>query len=223
MVSDIMSANIQGTAISTILALAVCLVVAGDVSGWSNGGYSADPDNPDYGTHDWVANAALQPQTKDVTFLKTTYNSLFLLGTEAPDNPSYIGDTGSHHFYYRSDKSIQDDVCADRASSIYSSALQYLKSNDFDLAAFEVGVMAHYISDVGVFGHTMSASTDWGPRFTIQTTRTDSNPDSDPYQLPPRRLETSAPTTRRQDWRIRLLSEAGRSNRTPGWTRITTG
>jgi len=161
-VSASMSANVQGAVISATLVLAMCLIVAGNASGWSNGGYSADPDNPDYGTHDWVANAALQSQTKDVTFLKTTYNSLFLLGTEAPDNPSYIGDTGSHHFYYHSDKSIQDDVCADRASSIYSSALQYLKSNDLDLAAFEIGVMAHYISDVGVFGHTMGASTDWG-------------------------------------------------------------
>ena len=145
-----------------VLLLMICLGTAGGAQGWSNGGYSSDESNPDYGTHDWIANAALQPQTKDITFLKTTYHSLFLLGTEAPDNPAYIGDTGSHHVYYRSDKTLQDDVCADRAASIYASALQYVKSNDLDLAAFEVGVMAHYISDVGVFGHTMGASTDWG-------------------------------------------------------------
>lgn len=145
-----------------VLLLGICLGTAGSAQGWSNGGYSSDETNPDYGTHDWIANAALQPQTKDVTFLKTTYHSLFLLGTEAPDNPVYIGDTGSHHVYYRSNKTLQDDVCADRAASIYASALQYIKSNDLDLAAFEVGVMAHYISDVGVFGHTMGASTDWG-------------------------------------------------------------
>jgi PKD repeat protein len=145
-----------------VLLLMICLGTAGNAQGWSNGGYSSDESNPDYGTHDWIANAALQPQTKDITFLKTTYHSLFLLGTEAPDNPAYIGDTGSHHVYYRSDKTLQDDVCADRAASIYASALQYIKSNDLDLAAFEVGVMAHYISDVGVFGHTMGASTDWG-------------------------------------------------------------
>ena len=30
-----------------------------EVSGWSNGGYSADPANPDYGTHDWIAEHAL--------------------------------------------------------------------------------------------------------------------------------------------------------------------
>jgi len=157
-----MSANVQGAVISATLALAMCLIVAGDASGWSNGGYSADPNNPDYGTHDWIANAALQPQTKDVTFLKTSYNSLFLLGTEAPDNPSYIGDSGKHHVYYSNDGSVQDDASAVRAASIYSSALQYLKSNDLDYAAFEIGVMAHYISDVGVFGHTMGSGTDWG-------------------------------------------------------------
>jgi len=157
-----MSANAQRAVISATLALAMCLIMAGDASGWSNGGYSADPDNPDYGTHDWIANAALQPQTEDVTFLKTVCNGLFLLGTEAPDNPSYIGDTGKHHVYYRSDGSVQDDASAVRAASIYGSALQYLKSGDMDSAAFEIGVMTHYISDVGVFGHTMGSGTDWG-------------------------------------------------------------
>lgn len=157
-----MTTSVLRVSISVTLALTMCLILAGNSSGWSNGGYSADVNNPDYGTHDWIANAALQPQTKDVTFLETTYHSSFLLGTEAPDNPAYIGDTGNHHVYYYSDKTIQDDICADRASLIYASALKYLKSNDLELAAFEVGVMAHYISDVGVFGHTMGASTDWG-------------------------------------------------------------
>jgi len=157
-----MPANIQRAVISVTLAVTMFLIAAGDASGWSNGGYSADPDNPDYGTHDWIADAALQPQMKDVTFLRTTYNSLFILGTEAPDNPSYIGDTGKHHLYYRSDGTAQDNASAVRAASIYNSALQYLNSNEMDYAAFEIGVMAHYISDVGVFGHTMGSGTDWG-------------------------------------------------------------
>jgi hypothetical protein len=160
--SAVVSVNSFKWAICPVLILAICLGTAGSAHGWSNGGYSSDENNPDYGTHDWIANAALHPQTKDITFLETTYHALFLLGTEAPDNPSYIGDTGSHHVYYYSDETIQDDVCADRAASIYASALQYVKSNDLNLAAFEVGVMAHYISDVGVFGHTMGASTNWG-------------------------------------------------------------
>jgi hypothetical protein len=160
--STMMSVNRFKWGICPALLLAITLGTAGGAHGWSNGGYSSDESNPDYGTHDWIADAALQPQTKDVSFLKTTYHSLFLLGTEAPDNPAYIGDTGSHHVYYHSDSSIKDDACAARAASIYASALQYLKSKDLEHAAFEIGVMAHYISDVGVFGHTMGSTTDWG-------------------------------------------------------------
>ena len=42
----------------TILIIATVLLIA-ESSGWSNGGYSADPTNPDYGTHDWGAEHAL--------------------------------------------------------------------------------------------------------------------------------------------------------------------
>ena len=132
------------------------------VAGWSNGGYSADPDNPDYGTHDWIADKALSIQTKDVAFLKTTYHSEYLLGTEAPDNPEYIGDSTNHHIYYYSDGSLQDDVCANRAKAMYDLALPRLVAGDYSVAANYIGAMAHYISDVGVFGHTMGAYTDWG-------------------------------------------------------------
>ena len=129
---------------------------------WSNGGYSSDPNNPDYGTHDWIADKALTVQTRDVTFLTTTYHAKYLLGTEAPDNPAYIGDSTNHHVYYYSGGAIQDDVGADRALAMYQTALGYLTSADFGNAAYYIGAMAHYISDVGVFGHTMGASTDWG-------------------------------------------------------------
>jgi len=132
------------------------------VAGWSNGGYSADPDNPDYGTHDWIADKALSIQTRDATFLKTTYHSEYLLGTEAPDNPEYIGDSTNHHVYYYSGGSMQDDVCADRAKAMYDLALPRLVAGDYSVAANYIGAMAHYISDVGVFGHTMGAYTDWG-------------------------------------------------------------
>jgi hypothetical protein len=31
----------------------------GMVKGWSNGGFSSDPNNPAYGTHDWIAQHVL--------------------------------------------------------------------------------------------------------------------------------------------------------------------
>ncbi|MDH4123574.1 MAG: zinc dependent phospholipase C family protein [Thermoplasmata archaeon] len=145
-----------------VITIILIICASSGAQAWSNGGYSDDPLNPDYGTHDWIAEKALTIQVKDVSFLTTTYHSEFLLGTEAPDNPSYIGDNWNHHVYYYSDGTLQDDASADRASAIYTIALQYIKDGDYDLAAFEIGVMSHYISDVGVFGHTMGSTTDWG-------------------------------------------------------------
>jgi hypothetical protein len=129
---------------------------------WSNGGYSSDPANPDYGTHDWIADKALTIQARDVTFLSTTYHPKYMLGTEAPDNPVYIGDSTNHHVYYYSDGVLQDDDSAVRASQMYEVALGYLRSGDYEAAAYDIGAMAHYVSDVGVFGHTMGSATDWG-------------------------------------------------------------
>lgn len=145
-----------------LLILVTLPLLSSGAGAWSNGGYSADPNNPDYGTHDWIADKALAIQTRDVTFLKIMYHTEFLLGTEAPDNSVYIGDSTNHHVYYYASGSVQDDICANRASQIYASALNYLRSGNNLSAAFDIGVLAHYISDPGVFGHTMGAYTDWG-------------------------------------------------------------
>lgn len=144
-------------------ATAILFLTATQIAvAWSNGGYSSDPQNPDYGTHDWIADAALTMQTLDVTFLTATYHAEFLLGTEAPDNPAYIGDSVNHHVYYYSSGVLQDDKCADRASETYQVALGYLTSGDLSNAAFYIGALTHYVADVGVFGHTMGAVSDWG-------------------------------------------------------------
>lgn len=147
------------------LVLAVTIIIAlasPRASAWSNGGYSADLDDPDYGTHDWVADMALSIQTEDVSYLMTTYHTEYLIGTEAPDNPDFIGDSIKHHVYYYSSGVLQDDASAVRASAMYDLALESLGSGDFSAAAYYIGAMTHYIADVGVFGHTMGAYTDWG-------------------------------------------------------------
>ncbi|MBE0518233.1 MAG: hypothetical protein IH630_03265, partial [Thermoplasmata archaeon] len=103
-----------------LLSTVIIAILAFPVTeAWSNGGYSADQEDPDYGTHDWIADMALAMQTMDVAFLETSYHSLFLLGTEAPDNPEYIGDSTNHHIYFYSDGMLQDDICARRASQVY--------------------------------------------------------------------------------------------------------
>jgi len=151
------------TRLVSLLAIIWSLpLLSASASAWSNGGYSADQANPDEGTHDWIAEAAAAMQTRDVSFLTATFHSRFLLGTEAPDNPDFIGDTIEHHVYFTSDRQVQDDSSAARARTIYQLALGYLKGGDFEGAAYDIGVMTHYIADPGVFGHTMGSSTDWG-------------------------------------------------------------
>lgn len=132
---------------------------------WSNGGYSADPSNPDYGTHDWIAQHALDwlPVEEKQYILDNL--KAYLYGTELPDNgqaPDGIGDTTKHHIYLNSDKAITDDAAAVRASTEYSNTLNFLKTKDYAKAAKNAGIMSHYIVDMAVFGHVMGPRTDWG-------------------------------------------------------------
>jgi hypothetical protein len=151
---------------STILtALLIVSLGAVAVSGWSNGGYSADPANPDYGTHDWIAEHALDwlPQQEKQFLLDN--KASYLYGTELPDNnqaPDGIGDTGKHHVYYTATGSVQDDAAAVRAREEYTKAVDFYKAGNQKEAAKRLGVMAHYIGDMAVFGHVMGASTAWG-------------------------------------------------------------
>jgi len=135
------------------------------VSGWSNGGFSADPSNPDYGTHDWIAQHALDwlPLEEKQFILNNIAN--YLYGTELPDNggaPDGIGDTVKHHVYYFANGSLQDDASAVRAQEEYGKAVKLFKAGGLANAAKTLGVMTHYIADVAVFGHVMGLETDWG-------------------------------------------------------------
>jgi len=137
-----------------------------DSWGWSNGGYSSDPANPDYGTHDWIAQHALDwlPVEEKQYILDNL--AAYLYGTELPDNGGAldgIGDTALHHIYYDSAEFMTDDAAAVRASTEYDDTLVYLKAQDHQNASKNAGIMSHYIADMAVFGHVMGAATDWGP------------------------------------------------------------
>ena len=132
---------------------------------WGNGGYSSDPSNPDYGTHDWIAEHALDMLPTGKRQWLADNLKAYLYGTELPDNgraADGIGDTTKHHVYFRSGGSLQDDAAARRAQEEYQAALGYLRQSDYANAAKHAGAMAHYISDVAVFSHVMGSSTDWG-------------------------------------------------------------
>jgi len=148
-----------------LLLLSVLAAPVVNVSAWSNGGFSADPSNPDYGTHDWIAEHALNwlPNYEKQYILNNL--AAYLYGTELPDNgqtPDGIGDTVKHHVYYDSSEVLTDDAAAIRASTEYNNTLNLLKSGDLTEAAKNAGIMSHYIVDVAVFGHVMGSDTEWG-------------------------------------------------------------
>jgi hypothetical protein len=152
--------------ISLILLLSLSSISLAQA--WSNRGYSADTTNPDYGTHDWIAQHALDwlPTNEKQYILDNL--ALYLYGTELPDNsqtPDGIGDTTKHHVYYynsRIFKAVQDDASAVRAEQQYQKALLLLKESNYTEASKIVGSMTHYIADMAVFAHVMGAVSDWG-------------------------------------------------------------
>jgi hypothetical protein len=136
------------------------------VTSWSNGGFSDDPSNPAYGTHDWIAQHALDWLSAEEKEYIVNNLAIYLYGTELPDNagaPDGIGDVALHHIYYWANESLQDDASAIRADEEYNNALGYMISGNVEMSAKTLGIISHYIVDVGVFGHVMGSGTDWGP------------------------------------------------------------
>ena len=164
--SDFMSRRIVSSILLVFLLTSISMsVFVTNGLAWSNGGYSADPSHPDYGTHDWIAQHALDwLPTEEKQYIVDNL-AAYLYGTELPDNggaPDGIGDTAKHHIYYNSAEVMTDDAAAVRASTEYSNTLNFLKAKDYEKAAKNAGIMSHYIADMAVFGHVMGAGTDWG-------------------------------------------------------------
>jgi len=148
-----------------MLTLATIPVFVMNCLAWSNGGYSADPSNSDYGTHDWIAQHALDWLPNEEKQYIMNNLAAYLYGTELPDNnqaPDRLGGTTKHHIYYNAAEVMTDDAAAVRASTEYANTLNFLKAKDYANAAKNAGIMSHYIVDMAVFGHVMGASTDWG-------------------------------------------------------------
>ena len=148
-----------------IVCISVLLLSVKPALCWSNNGYSDNPAQPKYGTHDWIAQHALDYLPTQEKQYITDNLAAYLYGTELPDNNQAsdgIGDTTKHHIYFYANGSLQDGAAAQRASEEYQKALTYLKNKDYADAAKTAGIMSHYIADVAVFGHVMGANTAWG-------------------------------------------------------------
>ncbi len=152
-------------------------------AGWGNKSYADNAASysysSHYGTHDWVAEAALDGL---VAVDAGNWNwlvdrkAIFLVGTEAPDNSgvsmtldgtsvSGFGDTASHHIYYNTDGTVanNEDDAAVRAKFCGDSADAAMDAQKRDLAAFYLGAMTHYIADQGVYAHV--AENDVAPDY----------------------------------------------------------
>lgn len=150
---------------TVLFLILISSIFVPNVFAWSNGGYSDDPSISDYGTHDWIAQHALDWLPSNEKEYIENNLATYLYGTELPDNGQAsdgIGDTFTHHVYFYSDGTLQDDSSGFRASEEYNVTLSYLNANDFANAAKHAGIMTHYIADVAVFGHVMGSSTYWG-------------------------------------------------------------
>ncbi|MCW4006172.1 MAG: zinc dependent phospholipase C family protein [Candidatus Bathyarchaeota archaeon] len=158
------------TQTATYMGFFLCVVFLASFScpktvAWSNGGYSVDPAEPGYGTHDWIAQHALDWLPNQEKQFFTENLAWYLYGTELPDNADAadgLGDTRKHHVYFFVNGSLQDDVAAVRAQEEYVKAQESFEEGNFSAAAMHLGMVAHYVSDVAVFGHVMGAAADWG-------------------------------------------------------------
>ena len=148
-------------------------VVAAVTLAWSNGpagnattNLASECDDPPYATHDWIADHALALlPTEEAAWLQP-HRTMYLLGTEAPDNddiPVACGapNTGyddrrrGHSVDWNDDHSeMVEDRAAFRALQEYDKAVDAFADGEFSAAAFYLGAMAHYIGDVSQYGHT---------------------------------------------------------------------
>lgn len=114
------------TLICLVTTFILATLLLPPTTAWSNGGYSDDPSNPDYGTHDWIAEHALDwlPDDQKQYILDNLQD--YLYGTELPDNggaPDGIGDSFKHHVYCSSSGNLQEDASEIRAQNGYDKAL----------------------------------------------------------------------------------------------------
>lgn len=137
---------------------------------WANGKH--------YGSHDWVAQAALEAvktdakwMNGDTPFWNARRETIFLIGTEAPDTSGLnlygslngisvrgISNTGYHHLYFHDTDVLPAEtrmkprfwtLQLSRPVIRTTKEIQsFLKEGKCDLAAFYLGHIAHYITDM---------------------------------------------------------------------------
>ncbi|MHA1522579.1 MAG: hypothetical protein ACTSRK_20615, partial [Promethearchaeota archaeon] len=150
------------------------------VVAWNNGSYAYDPQDydyeTDYGTHDWIADATLDyllnHNATHWNWLDTR-REIFYVGTEAPDNSGIdivldgvsvagIGDVVLHHIYFYENGNVvaDEDDSAIRAKEMGDLAETYILAEKWDLAAYYLGAMTHYIADMSLYSQVAENNVD---------------------------------------------------------------
>ncbi len=158
---------------STTFLFALLMISSGvgvfrNAAAWSDGQYSPDEDDIGYGTHDWIAEHALDMLPSNESGWLAANKKVFLLGTEAPENANITfggktgyGDIQKHHNYYNGPfpRNCIDDSASVRAEEEYKKAFACLRNGSYELAAWYAGAMSHYISDMGSWPHVINNAT----------------------------------------------------------------
>jgi hypothetical protein len=163
------------TSVTFTLFLTTALILLPQSSqGWGNGqsgnaqtDEASECSSPPYSTHDWIADHALALLPTEERAWLEPHKTLYLLGTEAPDNndiPDACNGPNNGYDDRRRGHSITwnenftemiNDRPARRAKEEYDKAVMAFEEGDSQAAAFYLGAAAHYIGDVSQYGHSV--------------------------------------------------------------------
>lgn len=221
-----------------IASLLIVLAFVATASGrpWKNGGESSGISKVKFGTHDWILWKAylLAKDDVDLEWLNTQKNYAFF-GTEAPDlgkmklrksfrdqvDGNYRDTSPCHCILYDTDGDAFQPMAADRVEEEFNKAKTAIADENWKLAAFYVGAMAHYIGDLSQFMHLMGAGSHWndgnGEDQTVHANyekvfearvdyKTKKLPLMEPYIQP---MSISANTPRNIAFEVALFTDTG--------------
>lgn len=134
---------------------------------------SSQCSSPPYSTHDWLAEHALALLPDNEKAWLVPHMTLYLLGTEAPDNRKIPDECGApnngydekgseHSVKWKADGSgfaMKNNQYLDRAGK--RAQEEYIKAEiaygkgRFSDATFFLGAMAHYVGEVSQYGHSV--------------------------------------------------------------------
>jgi hypothetical protein len=150
------------TLIVISLILFQSLILFSPVVAWKNGPsgneFSSDPKIPKYGTHDWMAEHALDLLNPNEKQYLLDNLDTYLYGTELPDKTGGggFGDTQLQVMYFNETGILMNSSGAHRAWQVHNQAVNYLESGDIYNGTLYLGAMTHYIADLSVFGNVMN-------------------------------------------------------------------